>query len=85
MTAEMPFDEDIMTLIMGVGEPDKPGQHGRVSAPAPDEGFIKLITDIRDMCDDYLDKCGKGDGSEKKGEPDKPEKPKKEDEEEPEI
>ena len=85
MTAEMPFDEDIMTLIMGVGEPDKPGQHGRVSAPAPDEGFIKLITDIRDMCDDYLDKCGKGDGPEKKGELDKPEKPKKEDEEEPEI
>lgn len=85
MTAKMPFDEDIMTLIMGVGEPDKPGQHGRVSAPAPDEDFIKLITDIRDMCDDYLNKCGKGDDSEKKGELDKPEKPKKEDEEKPEI
>ena len=60
MTKELPFDEDIMTLIMGVN-PEEPGQHGRLNKPAPKGDVVQLITQIRDMCEDFLAKCGKGD------------------------
>lgn len=55
---DMPFDEDVMTLIMGV-DPSEPGQHGRVLAPVADKDAITLITNIRDMCEDYLMAAGK--------------------------
>jgi len=61
MTKELPFDEDVMTLIMGLGGPEKPGQHGRVNVPEPDGDVVKLVTDIRDMCEEFLRKCGKSD------------------------
>ena len=51
MADKIPFDEDTMTLIMGLGGPDKPGQHGRT---------------IRDLCADYLQSAGKEDEDEEK-------------------
>ena len=61
MAKEIPFNDDVMTMIMGVGGPDEPGQHGRTHAPMPTSDAIKLVTDIRDMCDDFLKKTGKDD------------------------
>ena len=75
---DMPFDEDMMTLIMGVS-PEEPGPHGRMHAPAPGGDAIGLVTQIRDMCEDFLMKTGKG-GEEKEfkgGEDKKPNKGKK--------
>lgn len=71
MAKEIPFDEDVMTLIMGVGGPDEPGQHGRRHMPMPGNDAIDTITQIRDLCEDFLKKCGKDaekDGKEEKGE-----------------
>lgn len=75
MSKKMPFDEDIMTLIMGVS-PEEPGQHGRLSQPKPKGDVVQLITQIRDMCEDFLGKCGKDEGEgEPEGKPeDKPAK-----------
>ena len=56
---DLPFDDDVMTLIMGLGGPEEPGQHGRRSEPMPDKDTVELITNIRDMCDDFLKKLGK--------------------------
>lgn len=68
MAKELPFDEDMMTLIMGVGGPDEPGQHGRTEKPMPEMDEIDLITQIRDLCEEFLAKISKSDeGSEKKG------------------
>ncbi len=69
---EIPFDEDMMTLIMGVGGPEEPGQHGRTKAPYPTEDAISVLTQIRDLCDDFLMKAGKEGEDEEK--PEKPEK-----------
>lgn len=66
MAKELPFDEDMMALIMGAGDPNESGQHGRVLTPYPEEDAIKLITDIRDQCDEYLRKAGKQDDDESK-------------------
>ena len=55
----IPFGDDIMTIIMGIGGPEEPGMHGHLDAPAPDTDVIGFITKIRDMCDEYLMKCGK--------------------------
>ena len=55
----IPFNEDVMTIILGLGDPGEPGMHGHVDSPAPDMDVIGFITKIRDMCDDYLMKCGK--------------------------
>lgn len=65
MAKELPFDEDTMTLIMGLGEPDKPGQHGRRTIPAPEQDAIDLVMNIRDMCEDFLKSAGKEDKEEK--------------------
>ena len=54
MADKIPFDEDAMTLIMGLGGPEKPGQHGRTMVPAPDQKAIDVITQIRDLCEDFL-------------------------------
>ena len=64
MADKIPFDEDTMTLIMGLGGPDKPGQHGRTMVPAPEQTAIDLITQIRDLCVDYLQSAGKEDEDE---------------------
>lgn len=61
MANKLPFDEDTMTLIMGLGDPEKPGQHGRTMIPAPEQRAIDLITEIRDMCEEYLRSAEKGD------------------------
>ena len=66
----MPFDDNAMTIILGLGDPMEPGMHGPMETPMPDKSAIDLITEIRDMCDKWLMKCGKCCD---KG--DKPEKP----------
>lgn len=60
MAKEMPFDDDVMTLIMGLGGPEEPGQHGRTSAPMPGKDAVDVITEIRDLCEEFLAKAGKG-------------------------
>lgn len=59
MAKDLPFDEDVMTLFMGLGGPDKPGQHGRTITEAPSQDAIDLVIQIRDMCEDFLKKAGK--------------------------
>lgn len=66
MAKKIPFDDDVMTMIMGVGGPEEPGQHGRTNAPMPTNDAIKLVTDIRDMCDEFLMKAGKEEESDEK-------------------
>ena len=66
MAERIPFDEDTMTLIMGLGGPDKPGQHGRTMIPAPEQTAIDLITQIRDLCEEYLQSADKEEKREEK-------------------
>jgi len=66
MTKEIPFDEDVMTLIMGLGSPEKPGQHGRTMMPAPENKPIDIITQIRDLCEEFLQTVDKEEKPEKK-------------------
>lgn len=68
MAERIPFDEDTMTLIMGLGGPDKPGQHGRTTVPAPENKAIDIITQIRDLCEDFLKTADKGEDKEEKPE-----------------
>lgn len=70
MTKELPFDEDVLTLIMGV-EPETPGMHGRVNTPMPTKDAVSIITQIKDLCEEFLTKCGEDESEEEK-----PEKPK---------
>ena len=65
----LPFDEDTMTLIMGIGGPGEPGQHGRMMIPAPNQKAIDIITQIRDLCEDFLNTVDKND-EESEGETD---------------
>ncbi len=62
MDKKIPFDDDTMTLIMGLGGPEKPGQHGRKMIPAPENDAIDVITQIRDLCEDFLRNADKGEG-----------------------
>lgn len=73
MHKEMPFDDDIMTLIMGV-TPEMPGPHGRMQCPPPTGDAVSLVTKIRDMCEDFLMKAGKDEESEEQPSEDKPKK-----------
>ncbi len=66
MAKEIPFDEDVMTLIMGLGSPEKPGQHGRTMMPAPENKPIDIITQIRDLCEEFLQTVDKEEMPEKK-------------------
>lgn len=61
MSAEknMPFDEDVMTLFMGI-EPNEPGQHGETKVPAPDEDAIGTLVEIKDIIEKFLLAIGKG-------------------------
>lgn len=72
MAKRIPFDDDTMTLIMGLGGPDKSGQHGRTTTMAPGQDAIDTITQIRDLCEEFLMNAGK--------ESDEEEKPEKEEE-----
>lgn len=54
MPDKIPFDEETMTLIMGLGGPEEPGQHGRTMIPAPTDKPIDVITQIRDLCEEFL-------------------------------
>lgn len=58
---DIPFNDDVMTMIMGVGGPDEPGQHGRTNAPMPTKDAIDVLTEIRDMCDEFINSVGKED------------------------
>lgn len=66
MADKIPFDEDTMTLIMGLGGPEKPGQHGRTMIPAPENKAIDVITQIRDLCEEYLQSADKEEKREEK-------------------
>lgn len=77
MAKELPFDDDVMTLIMGLEGPEEPGQHGRKMIPAPQKDAIDLVTEIRDLCEEFLMTAGK---KEEKPE-EKEEKPEMESEE----
>lgn len=66
MADKIPFDEDTMTLIMGLGGPDKPGQHGRSIVPAPEDKAIDVITQIRDLCEEFLRSADKEEKPEEK-------------------
>lgn len=53
--SDMPFDEDIMTLFMGIDDPNKPGQHGRTDMPRkPESTAFEFITQLRDMCEEFI-------------------------------
>lgn len=66
MAERIPFDDDTMTLIMGLGDSGKPGQHGRTTVPAPENKAIDVITQIRDMCEDFLRSADKEEKPEEK-------------------
>ena len=82
MDRELPFDDDVMTLIMGLGGPEKPGQHGRTMIPAPEQGPIDLITQIKDLCEEFLMTVDKAGGKSEKVGKKSEEKPEEESEEE---
>jgi len=64
MAKKIPFDDDTMTLIMGLGGPEEPGQHGRRMIPAPENSAIDVITQIRDLCEDFLQSANKEEDTE---------------------
>jgi len=69
MAGKQPFDDDMMTLIMGI-EPDEPGQHGRTKVPSPDKDAVGIITQIKDLCEEFLMRAGKeSDGEEQEKRP----------------
>lgn len=59
----MPFSEDVITLIMGLGDPCEPGMHGPMKESCPSDDAVGLVTKIRDMCDEWLRSAGKSEGS----------------------
>lgn len=67
---EMVPGEDFMTLIMGLGDPEEPGPHGREKVMGmPHETCCEFIATIRDMCEEFLRNAGK-DSEDKKEEKD---------------
>lgn len=60
--------ENFMMLFSGLGNPEKPGMHGKEKAMGlPHESCCEFIATLRDMCDDFLREAGKN-SSEKPGE-----------------
>ena len=55
--------DDVMTIILGLGDPEEPGMHGPLVEPCPTSDAITLVTKIRDMCDEWLRSAGKGEES----------------------
>ena len=83
MADKIPFDEDAMTLIMGLGGPSEPGQHGRTEVPMPEQDAIGLVTQIKDLCEEFLlqvDKASEKQESEKQEAPESEDKTKEEEE-----
>lgn len=65
----MPFSDDVITLIMGLGDPCEPGMHGPMKEPCPTDDAIGLVCKIRDMCDEWLRSAGKCDDKPKEDQP----------------
>ena len=65
----IPFDEKTMTIIMGLGDPMAPGQHGPLEDHTTDSSAIDLIIEIKEMCCDYLMKWGKCDTQKQEPDP----------------
>ena len=57
---DTPFSEDVMTIILGLGDPEEPGMHGPLKEPCPTDDAVGLVTKIRDMCEEWLRSAGKG-------------------------
>ena len=54
-----PFSEDAMMLIMDLKPPSAPGMHGETTAKGClDPEAIKLISEIKGICEAYLSNCG---------------------------
>ena len=51
--------DDVMTIILGAGDPCEPGMHGPCEEPKPSEDAVGIIMKIRDMCDKWLMSAGK--------------------------
>lgn len=68
----MPFSDDVITLIMGLGDPCEPGMHGPMKEPCPTDDAVGLVCKIRDMCDEWLRSAGKGEGTSEKDATDQP-------------
>lgn len=62
----MPFSDDVITLIMGLGDPCEPGMHGPMKEPCPTDDAVGLVCKIRDMCDEWLRSAGKGEDTPEK-------------------
>lgn len=62
----MPFSDDVITLIMGLGDPCEPGMHGPMKEPCPTDDAVGLVCKIRDMCDEWLRSAGKGEDTSEK-------------------
>jgi len=60
MGMEMPFGDEVMTIIMGI-DPSEPGMHGPMERPCPTDDAVELVCKIRDMCDEWLRSAGKCD------------------------
>ena len=59
MADKMPFDEDTMTMILGLGGPEEPGQHGLTEMAMPEQSAVDLIIQIKDLCLEFLEASGK--------------------------
>lgn len=71
----MPMGEDIVTIIMGLDDPCKPGMHGKLEEPCPSGDAVGLVTKIRDMCDEWLRSSGKLEGMAEGPDPEAGEQP----------
>jgi hypothetical protein len=56
---DIPFGDEVMTIIMGIEDPAAPGQHGPCRMPEMDPEAVNVLTKIRDLCDEYLMGAGK--------------------------
>lgn len=56
--------DDVMTIILGIEDPCEPGMHGPLKEKGPSDDAVGLVTKIRDMCDEWLRSCDKGDAPE---------------------
>ena len=48
---DIPFGDEVMTIIMGIEDPAAPGQHGPCKMPEMDPEAVNVLTKIRDLCD----------------------------------
>lgn len=50
-----PFDDQAITIIMGLDDPMKPGMHGPMKAPAPSDDAVQTIMKIKELCCKFLE------------------------------